>query len=318
MRQGASLSVEDTTGVSFTRLPSEPTMPKNFKSNLQNRAVGRALALWRKESGLSLAEVGERVHWSPAKTSMMQNALVPIVDVDVVALALVYRVSDERRKPVLLGAQRARDPLRFDLLSGDASCCVGWTYAEVEPEASYVQVVALDVLPPVIRTSEYEAALRGVQADAVSEQGHRHYGDAHRKQVMQHLSKGPTLRLDLVVGEAILRRPVGGALVMADQLLRLAAFAELPGVRVWLVPDELGAFAGMTSFTLLSFREDEFEDVVYLDSLHGGTWLEAENQRRPYAETFERLATEALPADETIGRLIEAAQSLKDAADRLS
>ncbi|SDG93211.1 hypothetical protein SAMN05216553_113174 [Lentzea fradiae] len=40
------------------------------------------------------------------------------------------------------------------------------------------------------------------------------------------------------------------------------------------------AFAGMTSLTLLSFREDEFEDVVYLDSLHGGTWLEAECERR--------------------------------------
>jgi hypothetical protein len=292
-------------------------MPKDFKSNLQNRAVGRALALWRKESGLSLTEVGERVGWSSAKTSMMQNALVPIVDADVVALALVYKVSGERRKPVVLGAQRAQDPLRFDLLTGDASTCVGWTYAEVEAEASYVQAVALDVLPPVVRTPECEAALRGVQADAVSEQGHRHYGDAHRKQVMRHLSKGPTLRLDLVMGEAVLRRPVGGALVMADQLLRLAAFAELPGVRVWLLPDELGAFAGMTSFTLLSFREDEFEDVVYLDSLHGGTWLEAERERRPYAETFERLVTEALPVDDTIGRLIEAAQSLKDNADQL-
>lgn len=318
MRQGANLSVEDTTGASFTHVPNEPTMPKNFKSNLQNRAVGRALALWRKESVLTLAEVSERVCWSSAKTSMMQNALVPVVDVDVVALALVYRVSDEERNPVVLGAQRARDPLRFDLLTGDSSSCVGWTYAEVEAEASYARVVALDVVPPVVRTSEYEAALRGVQVGAVSEQGHRHYGDAHRARVMRHLSEGPSLRLDLVVGEAVLRRPVGGALVMADQLLRLAAFAELPGVRVRLVPDELGAFAGMTSFTLLTFREDEFEDVVYLDSLHGGTWLEAENQRRPYAETFERLVTEALPADDSVERLIEAAQSLKDDADQIT
>lgn len=293
-------------------------MPRNFKSNLQNRAIGRALALWRKESGLSLTEVSERVGWSSAKTSMMQNALVPIIDVDVVALALVYEVSGSRRKPVVLGAQRARDPLRFDLLGGDASSCVGWTYAEVEAEASYAQVVALDVLPPVVRAPEYETALRSVQAaEAVTRQDHHHYSDAHRERVMQHLSTGPMLRMDLVVGEAVLRRPVGGPLVMADQLLRLAAFAELPGVRMWLVPDELGAFAGMTSFSLLSFREDEFEDVVYLDTLHGGTWLEAERERRPYAETFERLATEALPADDTVERLIEAAQSLKDNAHKL-
>lgn len=290
-------------------------MSRNFKSNLQNRAVGRALALWRKESVLTLAEAGERVGWSPAKTSMMQNALVPIVDVDVVALALVYGVSDERRKPVVLGAQRARDPVRFDLLAGDASACLGWTYAEVEAEASHMQVVALDVLPPCVRTPEYEAALRRVQVEAIAGQEHRHYGDAHRERVALQLNKGPSLRLDLVVGEAVLRRPVGGALVMADQLLRLAAFADLPGVRVWLVPDDLGAFAGMTSFTRLSFRPDEFEDVVYLDSLHGATWLEAEHERRPYAETFERLVTVALPIGVTVERLIEAAQSLKDNAD---
>lgn len=290
-------------------------MPKNFKSSLQNRAVGRALALWRKESGLSLAEVGERVGWSSAKTSMMQNALVPVIDADVVALALVYQVSSERRMPVVLGAQRARDPLRFDLLTVGAAACVGWTYEEVESEASHVQMVALDVLPPAVRAPEYDAALRGAQVGAVSEQDHRHYGDDRRKRVTQHLSKGPSLRMDLVVGEAVLRRPIGGALVMADQLLRLAALAELPGMRVWLVPDELGAFAGMTSFSLLSFREDEFQDVVYLDTLHGGTWLEAESERLPYAETFERLATLALPAGDTIERLVEAAQSLKDSAD---
>lgn len=66
-------------------------------------------------------------------------------------------------------------------------------------------------------------------------------------------------------------------------------------MRVWLVPDETGAFAGMTSFALLSFREDEFEDVVYLDSLHGGAWLETTPERRPYTETFERLVTVVAP-----------------------
>jgi hypothetical protein len=70
----------------------------------------------------------------------------------------------------------------------------------------------------------------------------------------------------------------------------------------------------MTSFTLLSFRENEFDDVVYLDTLHGATWLEAECERRPYAETFERLITVTLSTGDTIDRLVAAAQSLKDDA----
>ncbi|MFJ8967051.1 helix-turn-helix domain-containing protein [Lentzea sp. NPDC102401] len=288
-------------------------MPKNFKSNLQNRAVGRALARWRADSGMSLTEVTKHVGWSTAKTSMLQNALQPIPDHDVLALALIYGIADDRRRPVLLGAQRAQAPTQFELLGGDISACLGWTYAEIESEANYTRVVALEVLPPVVRSPEYEAALCRTQADALSKQLHRHYSDADRKQVIDHLRNGPTLCMDLIIGESILHRPVGGSLVMADQLLRLATFSTLPGVRVQLAPDNNGALAGMAPFTAMSFREVAFDDVVYLDTLHGGTWLESQSDVQPYTETFAQLASEALPTNDTSDRLIEAAQQHKDA-----
>jgi hypothetical protein len=289
-------------------------MSKGFKSNLQNRAVARALALWRMESGLSLSEVTQRVKWSAAKTSMMQNGLVPITDADVVALALAYGIDDVRREPVFWGAQRSRDPRTFDLVTNGAMPCVDWTYSEVEAEASYVRVVALDVLPPLLWTPEYSAAIRGGQVATVSEQGHRSYHDLHRAQMLSWLDESPTLRVDLVVGEALLKRPAGGALVMADQLFQLALFAQLPGVRVFLAPNSVGVVAGMSSFTLLSFREAQFDDVAYLDCLHDGVWLERETERRPYLESFDRLMSTALPEVETIECLHSAAQDLKDTA----
>ncbi|MGZ3140948.1 helix-turn-helix domain-containing protein [Lentzea chajnantorensis] len=286
-------------------------MPKGFKSSLANRAVARALALWRRESGLSLAEVTERVKWSAAKTSMMQNGLVPISAADVMALALVYGIDSVRREPVFWAAQRARDPRTFDLTTNDAVPCVGWTYSEVEAEASYVRAVALDVLPPLVRTSEYSAAIEG---EAFPEQSHRRYDDLHRARVLSQLDEDPTLRVELVLGQAVLRRPAGGALVMADQLFQLAVFAQLPGVNIYLVPDSAGVVAGMTSFALLSFREAQFDDVVYLDSPHGDVWLESESERRPYLELFGRLMSTTLTAAETAEHLHNAAQNLKDAA----
>ncbi|GAA3652661.1 helix-turn-helix transcriptional regulator [Lentzea roselyniae] len=266
------------------------------------------------ESGLSLSEVSQRVHWSAAKTSMLQNGLVPITDADVMALALAYRIDDVRRQPVFWGAQRARDPRTFDVVTGGTVPCVNWTYSEVEAEASYVRVVALDVLPPLVWTPEYSAAVRYGQIDAASERGHRSYDDLHRAQMLSQLDQDPTLRVDLVLGEAVLRRPVGGALVMADQLFQLAVFAQLPGVTVYLVPDSVGVVAGMTSFTLLSFRETQFDDVAHLDCPHGDMWLERETERRPYLELFGRLMSTTLADDETAERLHSAAQDLKDTA----
>lgn len=281
-------------------------MSKGFKSSLQNRAVARALALWRMESGLTLAEVTERVKWSAAKTSTMQNGLVPISDADVMALAVSYGIDDAQWKPVFWGAQRAHDPRTFDLMTSGTTPCVDWTYSEVEAEASYVRSVALDVLPPLVWTPEYSAAIRGEQAGS--------YHELHRARALSRLDQDPTLRLDLVLGQAVLRRPVGGALVMADQLFQLATFVQLPGVNVYLVPDSAGVIAGMTSFTMLSFREPQFDDVVFLDCLHKGLWLEREAERRPYLELYGRLMSTTLTDAETVEHLHSAAQDLKDAA----
>lgn len=279
-------------------------MSKGFKSSLQNRAVARALALWRMESGLSLAEVSELVKWSAAKTSMMQNGLISVTDADVMALALVYGIDSIRREPVFWGAQCARDPRIFALATGGPVPCVDWTYSEVEAEASYVRIVALDVLPPLVWTPEYSTAVQGCPS----------YEDLHRAQMLSRLNEGPALRVDLVVGQAVLRRPVGGALVMADQLFQLALLAQLPGVSVFLVPDSGGVVAGMSSFTLLSFREVQFDDVVYLDCPHGGVWLEGEAERQRYLELFGRLMAASLSEAETIELLHGAAQDLKDTA----
>ncbi|MFD4638414.1 Scr1 family TA system antitoxin-like transcriptional regulator [Lentzea sp. NPDC058436] len=287
-------------------------MPKNFKSSLQNRAVGRALARWRADSGMSLSEVTKNVGWSTAKTSMLQNGLRPIPDYDVLALALVYGVSDRERRPVLLGAQRAHASRQFELLGGETAACVAWTYAELESEASYERVIAMDLLPPVVRSPEYEAALRRARVSPSSHQDRRYYSDADRSQVMSHIHDGPSLCVDLVIGEAVLRRPVGGHLVAADQLLKLAALAALPGVRVQLAAD-IGTFAGIPSFTIFSFREEEFDDVVYLDTLHNEIWLEHVDEVLPYTESFTRLMSNLLSTDATIARIFEAAQKHKDA-----
>ena len=288
-------------------------MPKNFKSSLQNRAVGRALAKWRADSGMSLSEVTKKVGWSTAKTSMLQNGLQPIPDRDVLALALVYGITDRERQPVLLGAQRAQAPRQFELLGGDTSACVSWTYAELESEANHERVLALDILPPVVRSPEYEAALRRAQISPSSKDDRRYYSDTNRSQAMGHIHNGPSLRLDLVIGEAVLRRPVGGHLVIADQLLKLATLAKLPGVRIQLAPDNIGSFNGMTPTSILSFRETEFDDVAYLNPLHGEIWLESHDELKPYIEMHARISPKLLQPEETINYLLVAAQEHKDA-----
>src|SRR5262245_50792171 len=98
------------------------------KANLQLRAVGRALARWRRDDGRSGLEVSRVVGWSNAKLSMQENAVCWIHEADVVTLAMTYRVCPQERLLVFNGAQRARDPLVWDRVTGGVVPCVGWTH----------------------------------------------------------------------------------------------------------------------------------------------------------------------------------------------
>ena len=65
-------------------------MPKDFRATTLERAIGRQLAGWRAERELSLAEAGQRVGFSSAKLSMMENAGQPAAPGDSLALGYVY------------------------------------------------------------------------------------------------------------------------------------------------------------------------------------------------------------------------------------
>jgi hypothetical protein len=80
-------------------------------------------------------------------------------------------------------------------------------------------------------------------------------------------------KLDMIVDEAALRRVFSSPEVMARQLRSLAAAAELPNVRLWVVPFERGR-KGRALFALLSDELPQ-EQRCRLPGRHGSsTYLE--------------------------------------------
>ncbi|WP_177220961.1 helix-turn-helix domain-containing protein [Lentzea xinjiangensis] len=280
--------------------------------------MSRALAAWREESGLSLKEASDAAKWSSAKTSMMQNAAVVISEYDVATLAIIYGVADERRASVFHGAQRARNPQAFDRLPG-APPCVGWDYGQLAAEASTLRIVAIDALPHVVRTPDYASALRGYQADTASMRLHHNYGDESRRHIEHNLHQEASLTLHIIASHALLRRKVGSTPVTTDQLMTIIQLTSLPNVLFQVVPDSAGELATVAnSFSIMGFREDRFDDVVYVENHHGATWLEAEDTREPYVQTFTNLSNGALPDTDSTELAAEALQALiSDSTDML-
>jgi hypothetical protein len=65
---------------------------------------------------------------------------------------------------------------------------------------------------------------------------------------------------------------------------------QLPNVTFQVIPYSVGAHAGMPgSFVFMQFAESAIPDVIYLDSMAGDLFLEAEADVRRYRHVFEHL-----------------------------
>jgi hypothetical protein len=83
---------------------------------------------------------------------------------------------------------------------------------------------------------------------------------------------------------------MGNPSVMRAQMRHLLDASELPNVTFQVIPFDVGAHPGMPgSFIVLQFTEAAIPDVIYIDSMAGDLFLEADSDIRRYKLIFEHL-----------------------------
>jgi hypothetical protein len=123
------------------------------------------------------------------------------------------------------------------------------------------------------------------------------------------LAPGGTLELWAILDEAALRRLVGGARVMRDQLDQLAERSRSSRVTVQVIPLEAGAHPGMDSaFAVLQL--ETVSDVVYVEGLMGYFFLQNQGDVVRYRRAFEQLRAVALSPSDSRDRMRSVAATL--------
>jgi Domain of unknown function (DUF5753) len=107
-------------------------------------------------------------------------------------------------------------------------------------------------------------------------------------------------RLWAVIDEAVLRRPIGGREVMRAQIKVLTEACELPHVRLQVIPFDAGGHAAAGgAFTILRFPDQELPDVVYIEHLTSGLYIDKLEDVDRYTAAVGRLFIEAQPPTRT-------------------
>jgi hypothetical protein len=112
---------------------------------------------------------------------------------------------------------------------------------------------------------------------------------------LRRMRENSGLNLD----EAALRRSVGGADVMREQLRHLVRTAEVATVQV--LPLACGAYPAMgLEMTLLTFPDDEDPDLLHVEHPVGAVQIEKAAEVTGARLVFERLEAAALSPEESV------------------
>ncbi|MBU6530923.1 helix-turn-helix domain-containing protein [Streptomyces mayonensis] len=156
-----------------------------------------------------------------------------------------------------------------------------------------VREYAAHLVPGLLQTAAYARAVLSV---GITLDGDEQLEERVAARMARQLRLGSPERPELwvVLDEAVLRRPVGGRLVMLGQLRRLLEVAESRLAKVQVLPFEQGEHDVMGgSLTVLTLPDGS--DAVYTEGAHYGQLVEDPTEVKRFSLTYDRLRADALP-----------------------
>lgn len=282
-------------------------MAEGFRAGVRLRRIGRNLRLWREEAGLRGTDAAARLKWSPSKISKMEHAAQAIMPVDVLALGLIYEIDADERDRLFEDAQRAMQDGWWQEYTEDELIEITRDYLELESEAALLRTFKTDLIPGLLQTPDYTAALARAALPKADEETVRRRIEVRMIRQKLLIECENPLRVEAVIGEAALRTAA-----TREQLERLVEFANWPNITVQVIPFEAGAYPGMGSpFNLLGFTEEHYEDVAYVENLRYGLLLEEPATVQSYRLCFTELRDIALDPDESIAMIAKVAEAAR-------
>lgn len=183
-------------------------------------------------------------------------------------------------------------------------------YVELEQKAHGIRSFESQVMPGLLQTEEYtRITLASWRPDNLEDL------------VAARLTRQAVFERDepphtwFIVDEQVLRRRVGGAVVMRGQLERLLSAGQHPRCVVQVIPEEVAAHPGLAGpFTMLSFDKEGKEtpphDVLHVDGFSQGRTALDPTEVSQAARAYDLLRSYALSPEESADRIGEYLEGL--------
>jgi transcriptional regulator with XRE-family HTH domain len=283
--------------------------PRSAGPTVQRLVLGGHLRRLREQAHITTEQAAGVIRGSHSKISRMEHGRVGFKERDIADLLTMYGVTGADEREALL--KLARESNTPGWWQGYADILPHWVepYFGLEAAASFIRNYELQFVPGLLQTEGYALSLIRL-GNAPTEEDVLRRAEA-RMSRQDILSRETPPRVWAVVDEGALRRPIGGAKVMREQLKHLIDMCDHPAVTLQVLPFQVASHPAMGGpFTILRFSEPDLRDVVYIEQLTSALYLDKPAEVDSYLEVMEQLCLQAESAART-------PQILKDALNGL-
>ncbi|QFQ97683.1 helix-turn-helix domain-containing protein [Streptomyces phaeolivaceus] len=258
----------------------------------RRRQLGADLRRLRELKGLTLEEAGARVGISKATLSRYETKEGTVKWPAVDALCREYGAVDEERLALVELAKGAKIQGWWRSLADPIPDSMNLMLT-LEDEVVREDHYACMYIPGLLQTRKYAEAVHRASEVECTEREVKHMVDIRMKR-QELLERDEPPHIWCVIDEAAIRRNVGGREVMREQLTHLHTMSERRNITVQVLPFSKGAHAAAVgSFAVLRGPTPEL-DVVYVDLLAGGLFMEKPQELDRYRLAFQYLSANAI------------------------
>jgi transcriptional regulator with XRE-family HTH domain len=269
---------------------------------VRQRELGKRLRDLRNRDGLTVEDVASKLLCSATKISRLETGARRPSLRDVRDLCELYQVDASISEELMSLARAAREQgwwTQYEDLKLDP-------YLGLEQAATAITSYTMYYIPALLQTEEYTQAIIKAIAPKMSLDIHQQRVEVRLRR-QQRLEEQERPRYRVLLDEAVLRRPVGGAAVMAAQLDKVIDAERRGRVVVQVVPFDAGAHAAQDSnFILFEFEENTNQSsVVFVEGLTGNQYFEKAREIERYREAVDYLRDAALSPPRSIQLIAE-------------
>src|SRR6266496_3315388 len=134
-------------------------MPARSSPTVKRRRLAAELRRYREQAGLTIEDVAERLEWSSAKISRIENARVSVLPRDVKFLLGVYGSAEGEERELLLTLARESRQKGWWHQYGDAIPESFEIYVGLEAEAATLRNYESEFVPGLLQTEDYARAV---------------------------------------------------------------------------------------------------------------------------------------------------------------